>query len=338
MEEDEGVLVERVPILGRLAFAPIAPGFGRALRRAVAGFKPDILHLHLPNLAGAYVLGLRPPCALVLHWHADVVSGISPAVALGRLAYGPIERGLLRRAAMVVATSEAYLETSRPLAPFRNKCRVVPLGLDPGRFAGLDAAAAAADADDGATVLAVGRLAFYKGFEHLVAAAASLPSGARVVVAGEGPFGPRLKALAARLGLGGRVLFPGLLTDPELFARLATCAAFCLPSVERTEAFGVALLEAMAFARPLVTTAVPGSGMGLVNAAGETGLVVPLADPEALAGALAKLLAGADTRRRMGRAGRERLLALFSIDRAAAALSRVYAEALGEPRGRGASC
>lgn len=329
-EEMDNVAVVRVRTFGSLAHTPLAPGFGAVLARELAGFRPDVVHAHLPNVSAFWLLLHPPGCPVVVHWHADV----APSALDRRLAalypfYRPLEQALLRRARRIVVTSRPYLETSQPLARHRDRCRVVPLGLDPARFVGRDQEAAQAPPDAGPMLLAVGRFAYYKGFEHLVRAAALLP-GVRVVIAGGGPLWPAMRRLVDGLGLAGQVELPGPVDDATLHRLLAGCQVFCLPSVERTEAFGMVLLEAMAFGRPLVTTAIPGSGMGYVNQDGITGIAVRPGDPQALAAAVRRLLDDDGLRCGMGRAARERFAAEFHIRPAARRISAVYAEARGE--------
>lgn len=129
-----GVGVERATILGRLAFAPLAPDYPLRLARLLAEFRPDVLHAHLPNPSAFALLALPVKVPLVLHWHSDVVTDGSRALRLLHPPYRILEQTLLRRAETVVATSRPYLEASRALAPHRAKCLVIPLGLDEARL------------------------------------------------------------------------------------------------------------------------------------------------------------------------------------------------------------
>ncbi|MGE4554319.1 MAG: glycosyltransferase, partial [Desulfovibrionaceae bacterium] len=301
--EAAGVTVLRAGCLGRLAFAPVSPGLPGLLLRQARDFRPDVLHLHLPN-PSAVLEGLFPGhVPRIVHWHADVAGAASPALRLLYPVYRCLERRLLRRARLVVATSPAYAASSAALAEVADKVRVVPLGLDPGR---LGAGGEAADGDGPAfDVLAVGRLSYYKGFEHLIRAAALLP-GRTVGIVGAGPLRDALARRIGELGLRDRVRLLGEVSDAALAGLYARCRVFCLSSVERSEAFGVVLLEAMLHARPLVTTAIPGSGVGFVNVAGETGLVAERSSAESLAGALRRLLDDPGLARRLGEAGQAR--------------------------------
>ena len=326
-----GVPVTRAAILGWLAFAPLSPGYALRLARLLREFRPDVIHAHLPNPSAFALLGL-PSAAdvpLVLHWHSDVVTEGSLGLALLHPPYRVLEQALLRRAQAVAATSAPYLEASAALAPHRAKCRVIPLGLDPARLHApteAEVARARAWAHNSFLLLAAGRFSHYKGFDVLVRAAGLLPEEARVVIVGDGPERAGLLRLARELGLEGRVRMPGSLPDRELHALMAACDCFCLPSVARAEAFGLVLAEAMAFGRPLICSRLPGSGMTVVNEEGVTGLAFAPGDAAGLAGAVRRLMADADLRERLGRAGRERFGRSLGISAVAQACSRLYAE------------
>lgn len=128
----EGIVV-RSFICCRLLFAPIAPFFYFHLKRLLAEFRPDVIHVHMPNLSAFWLLlpGRRFDTPLVVHWHADVIpSRKNPLLSLAYVLYRPLEKKLLARADAVIVTSAPYLESSRPLQAFRDKCHVIPLGLE----------------------------------------------------------------------------------------------------------------------------------------------------------------------------------------------------------------
>ncbi|WP_456307451.1 glycosyltransferase [Paeniroseomonas aquatica] len=159
----------------------------------------------------------------------------------------------------------------------------------------------------GPHLLALGRLHRNKGFDILLHALALLP-GAQLSIGGEGPERPALEALAASLGLGGRVDFLGWRQDTG--ALLAACDVFVCSS--RHEPLGNIILEAWSATRPVVAAAAQGP-TELIRP-GETGLLVPPEDPEALAAAIAGLLANPGRAGRLAAAGR----AAFVAEHAAA--------------------
>jgi glycosyltransferase involved in cell wall biosynthesis len=130
----------------------------------------------------------------------------------------------------------------------------------------------------------------------------------RYLVVGEGPLRPALERQAAALGLGRKVAFTGHRTDVP--ALLAAMTIFASPSL--WEACQYNLLEAMATARPVVST--PTGVAPEVVIAGGTGALVPISDSEALAAALLEMLADPERAREMGRRGRDLIESRFSVE------------------------
>jgi len=322
------VRVTRARIFGRLLFTPISPGFPVLLSRLLRRERPALLHLHLPNPSAFWALLLPSARRLpwIVHWHSDVLpSRHSTGLRVFYAVYRPFERAVLRRARTIIATSPPYLDSSAALAPFRAKCEVVPLGLDPRHLAA--PGAAAADRSGRLRVLAVGRCTYYKGFEYLLRAAAKV-ADVEVHLVGSGDLEDALRVLAGALGLGDRAVFHGQLPDAALALQYAGCDCLCLPSIERTEAFGMVLLEAMAHGKACIATAVTGSGMGWVVDDEVTGLLVPPTDTRALAAALARLRDDRVTLARLGEAGRAKFARQLHIAASTQGISGVYGRAL----------
>src|SRR5437764_531691 len=135
-------------------------------------------------------------------------------------------------------------------------------------------------------LLFVGRLVYYKGVHILIEAASRWPGS--IAIVGEGPLEAELRADVARRGLQERVVFAGRVSDDDLPAYYQACDAFVLPSIARTEAFGVVQIEAMAAGRPVISTNLP-TGVPWVNRDGVSGLVVAPDNADALGAALAEL-------------------------------------------------
>lgn len=332
------IALYRAPCLGRVLYLPIAPSFPLWLERAIRQFRPDLLHLHLPNSSALTALLLPRARGLpwVVHWHADLVaSQLDRRLALAYRLYRPLEQWLLRRSRAVIATSPSYLQASAALRPWRARCHAVPLGLDPERLADPPAALIAQAAQHWRPgvlrLLAIGRLTYYKGHEVLLRALAGIAS-VQLVLVGQGERESRLRARIAALGLGERVLLAGGRTDAEVAALLASCDLLCLPSLERTEAFGLVLLEAMRFAKPVVVSDIPGSGTGWVVEQADNGLLVAPGDAAALAAALARLRDDAGLRARLGENGARALAQHFQIRRVATAITPLYEGVLAAER------
>lgn len=282
----------------------------------------DVIHLHFPwPFADALLAAVRPRSPVVVTYHSDVVRQ-----RLLARCYAPLMWRTFARAQAVVATSPTYAATSPVLADARlqGKVRVIPLGIDEESVAAPDRGILArlGLAEGEPFVLFVGVLRYYKGLTTLLEAARGLRG--RVVIAGEGPEGARLRAQARALGLEN-VVFAGRVSDAEKAALLRACRAVVLPSQVRSEAFGMVLVEGALCGKPLVSCEI-GTGTTYVNVAGETGLVVPPEDATALRSALARLLADEDLAQQLGAAARRRYEALFSGGALGAAYAALYAE------------
>jgi len=315
----------RCPVWLRLFFAPISPTFPLWLSRAVARLRPEVLHLHMPNVSAFWALLMRSTRDLpwVIHWHSDVELSRRTL----RFAYPHYQ--LFERAECIVVTSPQYLETSQPLHPWRHKCRVVPLGVDPERLPEVDAAAGASLwTRPGLRLLAVGRLSYYKGFETLIRAAALEDRGYELIVVGEGEERPKLERILAEAGNPAWVRLLGQADDATLHRLMASCDVYCLPSRERTEAFGIVLMEAMRYGKPLLVSDIKGSGVTWVARDGENAVIVPPEDVGAWRDALEALSASPSRRVALGLAGAERYRREFGIANVARRLEPVYALAV----------
>ncbi|WP_243543961.1 glycosyltransferase [Pseudodesulfovibrio tunisiensis] len=329
MTGPEGRVV-RVSSFGEIMYAPVSPGYPLHLRRLLWDFRPDAVLAHMPNVSAFWPLFVRLSCPLVAFWHADVLFPVDkPLHRLAYRVYAAFERALLARAASIVTTSEPYLDGSVPLHDFCAKCRIVPLGMDPGRIPDQTAAEVAevrrrilGDAD-ARYVYAAGRFSHYKGFDVLVRAAElarqQLPD-LRFCIAGDGETRSEVVRLVREKGLEGMVALPGRVSDREFWALMRGCDCFCLPSTHRTEAFGVVLLEAMSMNRPCVATDIPGSGTAWVNRWNPQGQIVPPEDAQALADALCRVL-----KRGTGPAVRTELPEPFRMETAAARIADICA-------------
>lgn len=315
-----GYSVVRVASLGQFHSVSLAPKLPFELS-AIAG-RYDLIHVHMPDpLAALALWWARPRGRVVLHWHSDVVRQ-----RLMMPLYAPLQRWLLARADAVIATSPPYAEASAALAPWRHKLHVIPLGiadplerLEPARVQTLRNAHAGRR-----LVAALGRMTYYKGFDVLIEAATQLPPDVRVLIGGSGAGFAACEQQVRQRGLEDRVFLLGDIDDAEVPALMAAAELFCLPSTERAEAFGVAMLEAMAMGRPAVCARIPGSGVPWLNRHGETGLVVPPGDAAAMAAAIGELLADPARARQLGAAARARYEADFRAEQMVDATLALY--------------
>jgi len=319
-----GVRVIFAVRLATISSAPISIELPRLLARE----RPDIAHLQFPYPLGEaanYFFGRARKT--VITYQSDIIRQ-----KFLRVVYAPLMERVLTRADRIIATSPNYIQSSRVLKKFADKCAVVPLGIDVQKIAAADARAVA-DVRVRVGVqyiepllLFVGHLRYYKGLDYLLRAMAEL-RGARLAIVGSGPEEKSLRGLARKLNIADRVEFAGEVADEALPAYFAACDILVLPSSERSEAFGVVQLEAMAAGKPVVSTEL-GTGTSFVNVNNETGFVVPARDHRALADALARLIADPGLRARMGAAGRVRVQREFTLEKMVERVMRVYEEVL----------
>ena len=313
-----GVEVVKAGRLAKVASTPLSLRLGWELMR----WRADVAHVHAPYPPGELLQHLAGRSrATVLTYHSDVVR----QVRLARL-YRPLGQRMLRGVDRILVSSPAALAWNS-LREHRQRCVVVPLGIPLERFATADADAVArvrAVAGGMPLLLFVGVFRYYKGLQYLLEAMRQVR--AALLLVGGGPLEGELRRQAEALGVGERVIFAGRVPDEELPAYYHGADLFVLPSCERSEAFGLSQVEAMAAGLPVVGTEL-GTGTTFVNRHGETGLVVPPRDSQALADAINRLLGDEELRRRLADGARERSRA-FAVERMLADVERVYVDAL----------
>jgi glycosyltransferase involved in cell wall biosynthesis len=327
-EEINGVQIVRAASAVNISSQPLSMDYVRKALRLAS--EADIVHLHAPNMLAALCsLWIKPTVRLLVHWHGDVRNkGL-----LGPLTR-PLERRLLQRADAIVVTSEVYGKTSPALAPFADKIRIVPIGVsDPSNQAEQSGGSLVPEwtsrLDGKKLVLSVGRLVRFKGFDVLIDAARGLPEDVAIVIVGDGPLRAELEEQVRRLDLGERVLFTGSLPPRqsggllhELFKR---ADLYCLPSVDRSESFGVVLIEAMSYGTPCVVSDIPGSGVTWVSLDGVSGTRFPVGDWRSLSRVIAELLSDPERLSRLGEQARQRFLDHFTEGVATRRMLDVYA-------------
>jgi rhamnosyl/mannosyltransferase len=308
--------VTRAATYGQAASVPLCPSLPTEIWRHPS----DCVVLHEPNpVAGTALLMKTPAPRLVVWHHSDL---LRPWWA--PMTYGQVQRALYQRADCVIVSSPALAERSTLVQQAR-RVVVIPFGIELGRYQQVDAASRARaarmlDAVPGPRMLFVGRLVYYKGLSVLIEAIDGC--GGSLVIVGEGPLEGELRSLVDRKGLGGRVLFAGRVDDADLPALYQACDVFVLPSIAKTEAFGVVQIEAMAAGKPVVSTDLP-TGVPWVNKDGESGLIVEPGDPASLRQALRRLLEDDAFRQRLGLGAQRRAELMFSRERMVAAFQRL---------------
>jgi glycosyltransferase involved in cell wall biosynthesis len=245
-------------------------------------------------------------------------------------------RAIVRSSDRLIAVSNAVARHALRLGARPDAVRVISNGVDIGRFRPGDG-----QRKDAFRIACVGRLIFNKGPQYLVEAAPEVLLAcpeAEFVFVGDGPLRPHLEKRARQLGVSHKLTFLG--TRPDVASILRTCQVLVRPSL--LEGMPLTVLEAMACGLPVVAT--PVSGTAEIVRHGESGLLVPAADPAALSRAILRLMADEPLREAQGRMGRRLVELGYSWDAVAARTSAVYRELLSiaeqpaaeEPLGRAA--
>jgi glycosyltransferase involved in cell wall biosynthesis len=326
-ELDGAVRITRVGRWACVAKFDVAPNLHRAIRR-IARTKPDVWHMHAPNvtmmLAVLACPAIRP---LVITHHSDIIRQ-----RLLKHVVRPIEKAAYGRAVRVLSDSPEYVERSPLLRQHQAKVDVLPLGIDATPFR--DPSPAALTFADhlhkqyGTPLwLSVGRLIYYKGLSVALAALRDVPG--RLLVIGTGPMEADLKARAVELGIADRVLFHGRASTDQLVGAYRAATAVWFPSTARSEGFGLVQVEAMASGCPVINTAIAGSGVPWVCRHEREGLTVPVNDAAALAAAAKRLLSEPGLRDRLASAGRPRAAAEFDHCVMAVRSLAIYRAAIG---------
>jgi glycosyltransferase involved in cell wall biosynthesis len=284
--------------------------------------RPSIVHVHLNwPLAGRYgILGAlvaRVP-AIVATVHLFVKPKPGPIVSIQRFLLG----STVDRIIAVSREVERGLRLSFGLP--LSKLNVIHNGIPLSAFdrpMNMSLRAAITGHEDQPLVLTTSRLEPQKGLDFLIDGAELLPE-ATFAIAGDGSSRRVLEEKVRERGLQGRVIFLGHRSDiPDL---LAACDLFVLPSLY--EGLPLAPLEAMAAGKPVIATRVGGTDEAVLH--GKTGLLIPPADPRALADAIRTLLNNPRLARKLAAAGHARVASQFSVQNMMAQLTDVYEDLL----------
>jgi rhamnosyl/mannosyltransferase len=279
-----GVKVVRAKSFGTFLSVPLSVDFFSRYKKMSAD--ADIVQMHTPFPPGdlaVFLFGAQG--RLAVWWHSDIVRQKLLAWLLS-----PLIRHTLKQADLIIVASDTNIESSSFLPKYRDKCKVLPYGLDFEKYP---------EAEEGflskklnmpchKRLLFAGRLVYYKGVDILVDAMRWV-YGAELFIVGSGPLEKGLRKKAVKYGLLDKIHFLGTATREELLAALNGCDIFVFPSTAKSEAFGIVQLEAMHYGKPVINTNLP-TAVPTVSVHGETGLTVHPGNAEKLAEAINSLV------------------------------------------------
>ncbi len=302
---------------GTLASVALSPSLRGVVKAEFDGGRCNLLHVHAPNPWGDLAaLDSHHDTPVVMTWHSDVVR--KPALFA---MYEGIQQRALQRVDRIVIFTPKHYESSAQLhaADIEHKLVEISIGID---FERLDSTPTRADVmasiDEWTrgrpVALTVGRHVRYKGYQHLIRAMSKLRSETVLLMIGTGPLGGVLRREVAALGMQDRIRFLGEVDLPTLVTAMRRCDMFCLPSIERSESFGIASAEAMAFGKPTIVCELQ-NGVNYLNQQNVTSLVTPPRDEAALADAIDQLAYDSGLRERLGRAASPWVRSTFAVEK-----------------------
>ena len=284
--------------------------------------KADIIHYHFPNPFADilhFVSGNKKP--FLITYHSDIIK-----YRCLLFIYKFLMNKFLRQSKNIVVTSQNYFKSSTYLSPYKNKIRVIPIGINLNTYPKVNKIIIDNYKKQFKEpfFLFVGALRYYKGLEFALKAIQN--TNFKFVIAGDGDNKSKLVKLANNLKLDN-ITFLGDISEEEKVCLLKLCKCFLFPSNKRSEAFGIALLEAAAFGKPMISCDI-GTGTSFVNIHNETGLVIKPNSALEIRKAMYFIISNPDIAKSMGENSKKRYLNLFTAEKQAKNYLEIYKEIL----------
>lgn len=302
-----GISVHRCSSFGTFFSLPVSLSFLWELRKEARG--KDILQFHAPFPLGdlaCLLSGYRGK--VVLYWHSDVVKQKKLMVL-----YLPIMKLFLKRVDAIIVGADGVMKGSSYLSPYQNKCITIPFAVNEEieKKGKQYLNEARPNHSKHCRFLFVGRLVYYKGIDILLQAFTMIKD-AELTVIGSGNLEIKLRRYVDEHGMSDRIHFLGKVEEDQLCHAFSSCDVFVLPSIAKSEAFGLVQLEAMAYGKPVINTNLP-SGVPEVSIHGITGLTVEPGNVNELGNAMQWFINHPEERCVMGTEARKRLESHYTI-------------------------
>ena len=311
-----GVTVYRASSLGVLFSMPISFSFIYHFRKLAKN--RDVIQLHMPfPLADIAYLLSGYKGKLVVWWHSDIVR----QKKLMKI-YEPFMHKVLKKASTIIVATDGHIKGSDYLKQYEGKCIIVPYGMRYEHTQVMLNDATLRRDKNLVKFLFVGRLVYYKGCKVLLESFSGINS-AELTIIGTGCMEKELKEFCKKLGISNRVKFLGEVSDSILSKEYNNCDVFVLPSIEKSEAFGLVQTEAMFYGKPVINTNLQ-SGVPYVSIDKVTGLTVPPNDVDKLRKAMIWMKEHEKERIEMGLRGKQRVEKYFSLDNMCKLLLQEY--------------
>lgn len=325
--------VKRLDPLFRIGNGPFLPGLLK-----IKNF--DIVHLHYPFFFGSEMIYLTSKLQrsnLVITYHQDLI-GSGPLKYVFKMHNALLLKIIVNSAKKIFPTSLDYAKHSfiKKIVEKRPKdVTEMANGVDIEKFNPKIDGSEVRDRHrlgNGKVILFVGaidRAHFFKGVEYLLKSFSKLKDkDAHLLIVGEGDLKSHYARMAGELNVSDRVVFAGRVTDEDLPKYYAASDMVVLPSVTMGEAFGIVLIEAMATAKPVIASNLP--GIRTVVDDGQNGLLIGPRDIDCLASKISYLLDSRDLRRKFGKHGRKKVEEKYTWQKIGLRLEKAYLEVLGD--------
>lgn len=314
-----GVDVQYLPTLGFVKSLPISPGYFKSLSK----LKGDVLHIHEPfplaDLSLAFISKIKKNFShIVVSWHSDIIRQ-----KWVLLFYRKYIHNLLKVADKIIVSNHSLIDNSEFLPAYKNKCVVIPIGVN---LNWAKSESIYLNHQKDVSLLFVGRLVYYKGINILIDSMTSVKN-ATLTIIGNGPLKDQILSQIKKLKLSERINIIPEADEETLHSYYKNCDLLILPSVEKSETYGIVQIEAMACGKPVICTDL-GTGTTFINQHNVTGIVVPPKDSKALGVAINKLVSNADLRISLGKNAKERAFSEFTSDLMVKRIYELYSNIL----------
>ena len=294
-ERINGIHVTRAGSMGTYFSCPVSLSFIKLFKQMSKN--ADVVHIHLPfPLADIALILSGYKGKVIVSWHSDIVRQKKLMFF-----YKPVMKKLLDRADCIITATEGHISGSDYLHEYRNKCIVIPYGINPENYLSVKPAPVLTEKctyKNSIKVFFTGRLVYYKGVDVLIKAFTKVKN-CELFISGTGKLENELKEMTKKYHIEDIVHFLGFLPDEQLKQAYRDCDIFVLPSVLKSEAFGIVQLEAMVCGKPVINTRLD-SGVPYVSIHGKTGFTVAPSNPAQLAKAINVLARNKKLREKFG--------------------------------------
>ena len=304
-ETINGVAVFKAASWGKALGMPLSLDFFSLFKKLRSNY--NLFLVHYPFPLAALITPFIPKEKLIIYYHSDIVRQ-----KLFSLPFKPFINSSLKRAQKIIVSGQNIISSSPLLKKYTAKCVVVPFGFK-ANFQEADYQAAKKIKQQYSAakplLLAIGRLVYYKGYQYAIEALKNID--ARFLIIGQGPEENKLRALISATNQTNKIFIipPQTRLEPYLLAS----DIFLFPSCERSEAFGLVQLEALAASKPIINTRLK-TAVEEVSLDDVSGLTVEIKNADALATAINKLLNDEALRQQYGENAKQRYQELFRME------------------------